>query len=260
MQGGSIIEGYSTAPGLIQAILKIVVGLGKLIFNARHRDPEIGSIPPVEPDSPPKEEDPQPKAFEREEQPLPAKEPESDWTHASVLFLIPERIDAGRVLGKAEELAGGIITRKLFDATDGKASIAWVFARTKPERYRAVSEALEARSGVFVLVARQSVGFVKALAVKRIENTLPEKLKNLPIEVIFERTQSELFVDIGVALKTSEPEKVPTESKPESTSIFSDPISQVKGLLLAVLTGQAAYFGGLAFSWWRRLKQKVQTN
>ncbi len=41
--------GYADAPGLIQALLKIVAGLGRVIYNRRHHDPEIGSIAPPPP-------------------------------------------------------------------------------------------------------------------------------------------------------------------------------------------------------------------
>lgn len=246
-----------------------------MLYNVRHRDPEIGSIPPPERDPgigstppPAKEQPPEPKPepFNREEKPEPSptpKEPEVDWTHAKVVFLIPKSIEAtgfkGAIIGKAEEILSGITTRKIFDMTDGKVSPSWVFARIKPERYRSVSGLLGAESGVFVLVARQDVGFVKGLAVKRIESKLPDKLKRLPIEVIFERTQAELFVDIEAALKVREPQPKTKKPKELETSLFSDPINHIKGLLILSLTGQASQFGAAALAWWRRRKQRPET-
>lgn len=54
------IIGYVNSPGLIQSLLKIFVRIGTLLYNVRHRDPEIGSIPPSEPGGPPREEQPRP--------------------------------------------------------------------------------------------------------------------------------------------------------------------------------------------------------
>ncbi len=109
--------------------------------------------------------------------------------------------------------------------------------------------------GVFLLVAKQDVCFLKGIAVKKVEATLPDKLKNLPIEVIFERTQSELFSQIELSLLTTEPQQVPDKPQEPSQSplaaLFSDP----KTYLLALLAERAQ---DKAAAWWRRRKQKVQ--
>ena len=243
-----------------------MVGATKLLWNRFHNDPEIGSIA-ERPPTPPQEEPPEPKPFVREPQPEPApqpKEPEVDWTHAKVVFLIPEKVEVGGfkglLLGTAENVLSGIATRKIFDVTGGKVTPQFVFKRTKPARYMAVSETLEADGGIFILVARQDVGFLKGIAVKKIESTLPDKLKKLPIEVIFERTQPDVFAKLEQALLTSEPQPKGKPDKPKETgfdvvAFFKDP----KTYTLSLLGGLAAdrlQFRVAAFLA-RRRKRKV---
>lgn len=262
-QGGrSQILGYTDAPGLIQSVLKIVVRIGKMLYNVRHRDSEIGSIPPPnlsngdEMGPPPIEEATTPKQFKREEQADPPPvEPVVEWSHVKVVIVAAKFLAGikGIVAGKAVEFGEGPIRRKLPEAAD----LQFVLERNRPARFEAVTEAFGSvpeRVAIIVLVARQDLGIVKGIIAKKVLSSLPDKLKNYPIEFVSVRAHGETFLAIESALKTEEPTPQPSAPKKPSQSVvmalFSDPKTYLLGLLAERVQDRAA-------AWWRRRKNRT---
>ncbi len=188
--------GYVSAAVLakwISTVLRIVVTGISAVIDWRQRDPV---------------KETEPTTFQTE----PVSVTSEDWTGVKVLVLAPSQ-DVGIVRGTARLVAikrfnKGPWSRKLADLTGGKATLILVSERAEASRYVAVCEAAGIEPGgwaVLVMVPKQNVGLLKGLAVSRIESIVQKKLKDAPVEAIFERKHSAVWAAIHAAMNTEQP-------------------------------------------------------
>lgn len=114
----------------------------------------------------------------------------------------------------------GPLQRKINEEMEGKARIEIVPERTRPELFKAITEAakLDADPGaILVLVRSQSLG-LKGLIAKKIEKSIEGKIpETVPVEIIFERVHPDSFRAIESASLTPEPYR--RESSPVITDV-----------------------------------------
>lgn len=160
--------------------------------------------------------------------PAPIEPPEAEPDLSDVrLVVLVARQDLGAVkgllAGLVEAKATGPIRRRISDATDGRVEVDFLFERTDPNRFRSVTAAAGVyveRATVLALVARQDLGIIKGLVVKKLTSILEDKLENAPLEFISERNHPADFAAVKMALAEIEPipqtEPVPWERETEA--------------------------------------------
>ncbi|MCH7989946.1 MAG: trypsin-like peptidase domain-containing protein [Planctomycetes bacterium] len=218
------------APGLLQILADIIKGLGTFLFNPkaestasnnRRHESLKQTEPPII-----NQTDPQPQ----QEQPVS----DVDWSQVTVIVLAAEQ-DVGVLRGmlrkQALSLSAGPLRRKLAEVTNGKASIEIVAERRAPDRFKAVVHAAGISpqpATLIVLVAQRDIGFAKGLVAKKLEAVLLEKLKEIPVEMIFERAHPADYAAVLNALQVSEREEsipqVTVSPRKEGTPQNSDPM------------------------------------
>lgn len=128
--------------------MKIVVGIGKLIYNKRHRDPEIGSIPP-------------------EEYPVPYPEPPQDESPIPANTELGDiKNDVSRILKDIDTLKNGSVFEKIPAMINLKKDVASLKEDGKQVSLKVDSAKAELET--IIDVAKQDVSSVKsALAVMK---------------------------------------------------------------------------------------------
>lgn len=145
------------------------------------------------------------------------------------IIALAKKQDVGVAKGKAIELGldkiAGPLQRKINEEMEGKARVVIVPERTRPEMFKAITEAakLTADPGVIlVLVRSQSLG-LKALIAKRVERSIEGKVPDgVPIEIIFERIHLDSFRAIETASLIPEP------YRRNSTPVITDVKTAIK--------------------------------
>jgi hypothetical protein len=128
------------------------------------------------------------------------------------IIALAKKQDVGLAKGKAIELGldkiAGPLQRRINEEMEGKARVVVVPERTRPEMFKAITEAakLTADPGVIlVLVRSQSLG-LKSLIAKKVERSIEGKVPDgVPVEIIFERIHSDSFHAIEAASLMPEP-------------------------------------------------------
>ncbi len=179
---------------------------------------------------------------------------EPDWSHVKLVLLLPK---VGGIRDKLRSvgtrLAEGPIRRAIHSATGGKAGFAIVKQDPSDEGIDGKYEAVASASGhhdlvLLVLVKRQSLG-LKGLIVSRVEKSIPDKLKSIPIEVIFERAHPDDFAAIehALTLDAGDMHDLLVQSHSDEEAINSKPeTSWFHGLFRSMFGAAGSLTGGLA--------------
>lgn len=158
---------------------------------------------------------------ERAAEPEPVDE-SPDWSAVKLVALLAKR-DRG-TLGAAGaslglRLAAGPLRRRVDRALGKRVGLEIVAERTQPKRFAAVSQAagIDVESAaVVVLIAKRPVGMFRGLERRIAETILVSRLKEAPVDLIFERTHAATFASVTSALQTEEPaaEEEPNPASP----------------------------------------------
>lgn len=188
-------------PGLLQILGRIVMGLGKLVYNPDAEpqiqsgsNPQLGESAPID----------EPETFE--------EDTEINWAEVEIGFLAAKQdlgAKTGVLAGTALTIISGPVEKQVHELSDGKAHFHVVSERTLPEWYDNITEELGFRPtkfGMFVLVGKQPLGLLKGVVASKIEQKIePVVEAKLPIHVILERQNPQQYAALKAALQ-SKPE------------------------------------------------------
>lgn len=211
------IVGFSEAVKLLQFVGDVVKKFAGIIF---HGEPAIEIEPNVTSpvDAVPLsggDAEPYVRPFVpivtplNEVKPIAEPTPEIDWGDVSVIVLVSK--DAGTAKSSLVKLARGSLTRKLHEVSEGKAEVTIVSEQFDSAIYSKIVDISQADPSpvcALVLVGKQPLG-IKALIAGKLERSFEHKhsdaLTKANIELIFQRTESELYNDIRDALIADPP-------------------------------------------------------
>jgi hypothetical protein len=133
---------------------------------------------------------------------------EPDWSHLLAVLQVPEILEGtkGTLAGLGQRTAVDLVEDTVNDITQGKVSVEIVFQRIEPMRFMRVSDATRLPElGLTLLIKRQSVRITRGLLLKLLEKRLPDRLQNIPVEIVFERERTEDYAEILAAVQAPEP-------------------------------------------------------
>ena len=145
------------------------------------------------------------------------------------IIVLAKKQDVGVIKGKAitvglDKIAGPL-ERKINEEMEGKARVEIIPERTRPERFKAITEAAKVSADpavVLVLVRSQSLG-LKALIAKRVERSIEGKVPDtVPVEIIFQRVHPDSFDAIMNASHTAEPYRREVPALVDVKSVVKD--------------------------------------
>lgn len=145
------------------------------------------------------------------------------------IIVLAKMQDVGVAKGKAITLGiskiAGPLERKINEEMEGKARVEIVPERTRPERFKAITEAAKVTADpavVLVLVRSQSLG-LKTLIAKRVERSIEGKVPDtVPVEIIFQRLHPDAFSAIEAASRIPEPFRRSTSSIIDVKTVVKD--------------------------------------
>lgn len=227
--------GYQRPQSLLGWVINTLKGFGELIVGApgdhspRSAPKPIPRPSPVPPASVPKDPSPAPERYsrsvpppppqvnpgdakaaedlraaleaaERLENPPKEEVAEIDWNGVRVLVAASTEVPA------AARYAEGPAKRGLQHVTGGKAEVLIIAQRTHPEafdEYVSVVGVMPSPLHVTILFPRTDQGIAKGLVIKKAEQSiagfrdhLPEGVRTIPFDVVFERTNAEDYVHL----------------------------------------------------------------
>jgi len=145
------------------------------------------------------------------------------------IIALAKKQDVNAVKAKAIVLGldkiAGPLQRKINEEMEGKARVEIVPERTRPEMFKAITEAagLPADPGVILVLVRSRNLGLKGLIAKKVEKAIEGKVPDtVPIEIIFERVHADSFRTIEAALST------PEAYRRESTPVITDVKTAIK--------------------------------
>ncbi len=149
-----------------------------------------------------------------------------DWSGITVLAIVAKQ-DVGFVRGKGREallkLSRGRVERRVREMSKGKARLLIVSERLNSAAYEAVLEAAglapPERGDVLVLVPKQNTSLVKSLIHRKIAAIAEGKLKDAPVEVIFERLHAAEYAGILKAAQVPTPAPDPVSDTPVTGTV-----------------------------------------
>jgi len=174
-----------------------------------------------------------PQQYVRTEPPAPVeiKTPEEELLDPSniTVVILAKKQDIGIAKGVAAKIAlgkvAGPLQRKLDEVLGGKARLVLIPERTLPERFAAVASAAKTEAdpaAVFVLVRAQSLG-LKTLIAGKVERTILGKIPpSVPVEIVFERVNSDDFhaiLEATYAGETPDPEVITLPGEPAEVPV-----------------------------------------
>lgn len=173
--------------------------------------------------------------------PVPISSALDDESAITLGFLLAKE-DIGFKRGMVRRLelkaATGPLRRLVDNAIGQKVKIAIVSERLTPARYEAVVKALDTtvdRFGMFVLIEKRPVGLFKGIRRKVVEKIAVGKLKDAPIDIVFERAHKTTYDAVINALAVAEPGQKPTSPGGESDTPTASLPPFVKEMLLAAV-------------------------
>jgi hypothetical protein len=178
--------------------------------------------------------------------PVPIEELDS--SNITVIVLA-KRQDVGIAKGTAIKIAiskiAGPLERKISEIVGSKARVVLVPERTLPDRFAAISQAAGTEAdpaAVFVLVRQQSLG-LKTLIAGKVERAIQDKIPdNVPVELIFERQDSDSFnriMEATYAGEIPEPEVIIKSGDPIPAG--EPPVSN--GVIATILAAMSSAWG-----------------
>jgi hypothetical protein len=177
---------------------------------------------------------------------------EIDWSLAKLVVLVPRQesldkfdtiVRAVEKLSATESGPGKTIRRWIGDITDGKADVEIVYERVEPEKYRDILNVTGLRvgryAGVVALVKRQDAGILsplKTIAARIAERAAANRLPDVPVELVLERTSANEFREVNEALVKVEgsPEDGPEGSGGTLEWIMAGVYASIRGVRQAV--------------------------
>ena len=152
-----------------------------------------------------------PRVPETPSPPLPSPSPipdatEPDWSAVTLILLIAKQeTDLAKSLGAriGLRLANGPLRRRVDRALGARVAVRLVAQRLTPRRFAAVAKAAEldvARAALVVLIEKQPVGMFRGLERRIAEKILLGRLKDAPVDLVFERTHPDTFAAVRAAL------------------------------------------------------------
>jgi hypothetical protein len=153
------------------------------------------------------------------------------------VFVAPHRRDLGAVgglaAGAAERVAAPALARLVRDVTGGKATLVFAPERAHPKRYAALLKAFGREPGedlVGIVVPRTNRGLAKGVAAKLGEKIARGKLKDAPVDIVFERIDGNVVAAINAASQVAEDVAAPAPDGP--------PAETFKGELTSIIAAQ----------------------
>lgn len=210
-----------------------------------------------------------------ESKPPPSSEPSTippdqtpDGSAVTVVVLIAKR-DLGAVKGLGAKLglkiAAGPLRRRVDRALGERAALRIVAERLQPKRFAALAQAAGLSVddfAVVVLIEKRPAGMFRGLERRLAETILIGRLKDSPLDLIFERTHSETYAAVKSALLTKEPETTTARPSLEQRvdairsaiehRIEDRTAQSERWSLLNTLLGGGGLLAGLAALWRRR--------
>lgn len=240
----------------------------------RGRDPNDRGPIPLAPAPPPPVQQAAPQA-------LPAKEdakaepeaPDVSWSRAKAVILVPRQPQfdkADGIVRRLEQMSsqevgpGAVLRRIINEHTEGKLDVEIVYERIEPTRFREIVVGAgilpEGYLHAVALIRKQDAGLLgplKSLASHIAKRAIDSNLGNVPLEVVFERTNPKEFTAVEFALKKPEPEpaKEPATQPTTPTEASKGVVDQInEGGPLAWVIATVPGAGWLAW----RLRQLLK--
>ena len=245
-----------TIAKLIRLALKQVLDI--IIGKVEERQNEIQPV----------ERNPSPSVPERKEPSLPSDkevttraENHPIWEGTKALILIQKFSGEGDDPRKdlALHLAKGKVHAIVNEVTGGKTEVYFVPERTEKDRYDAIvsmASLSPERVNVVILVPRKNHGFIKNIAVGKIENKILARFGKVPrIHIVFERLDTNQYNQLTSLALMPPPE---SSIKNDLKEIVKNDLKTRMLDWLAAGTLGGGGVGGLAagVAWWRRRKNK----
>lgn len=169
----------------------------------------------------------QTKPPEQAEEAKPLPPPPIEWHLAKVVVVVPRQesldkwdwlIRTAQKLTSKDSGPGQYVRRTLSEASDGKVDAEIVYERMEPQRYEKIVSASGLipgkYAGVVVLVRSQQESMfepIRNMVTRYIESTIKQKLGEVPLAPILERTAPGVFKATMDAIEFEEPESAAPE-------------------------------------------------
>lgn len=178
---------------------------------------------------------------------------ERDLSGVTVLILVKRREIPGGTIGKhvasaLERLIEGPLRRRLQEQLGDTVDVQLVFQRLHPERYDALTDVagLDGDVGLVVLVKKSNAGIAKGFLIAQIESAAKSakdgRLSNLPVEILFERINSDDYDAAESALTLPEgtpPDAIPPGDSPPWLLWLIGALSAIEGLVESWIGGRS---------------------